>query len=108
MIERDDAWFLRLQEGVIADLDPNGRETSALFARLWKSLGAFVRGLTLVSHTIMGPPDPPKLNQAQLLAETRARRRERRAARRRARSELRGDPERGLDRIPAGESRRGS
>lgn len=85
MIDRDDAWFVRLQEGVKTDLDANRRTTAALFVRLRSWLGELIRGLGMVTHAIMGPSDPPHIVLSAERAERRARRRERRTARRRAR-----------------------
>jgi hypothetical protein len=86
MIDRDDAWFVRLQEGVKPDLDANRRRTAAaMAARLRQLLDRLVHGIGQVAHAIMGPPDPTHVTLAWERAERRARRRERRAARRRTR-----------------------
>jgi hypothetical protein len=85
MIDRDDAWFVRLQEGVKVDLHANRRQTAAVAARLRHWLGRLVGGIALVTRTIMDPVDPPHITLAWERAERRARRRERRVTRRRAR-----------------------
>jgi hypothetical protein len=91
MIDRDDAWFVRLQEDVRTDLDANRRQTAAVVAGVRHWLGRLVHGIGMVAHAIMGPPEPPHITPAWERAERRARRRERRAGRRRVRRERASD-----------------
>jgi hypothetical protein len=54
MIERDDAWFVRLQEGVKADLDADRHKTAARIGRARQWLARVGRGLALIAHAVMG------------------------------------------------------
>jgi hypothetical protein len=80
MIDRDDMWVVRLQEGVKAAIGTPRAETPTASGR-W--IGPVLRVLAALSEAAMGPPDEPAtVSSAQARASRRAARRERRRARR--------------------------